>query len=214
MLRALGQRERLSPDRSSVHPFCVSRPGGRGTTHGGPSWWSHLLHGFPLDRNLSIAGLVLTAAGTAIAVWQIRKVRGAAAAAREASLAATRTLRSDALARLVSRSVEIGRQISRTAAREAGKLRILLSDWMTASHEIGSLVDSSSVLSDAARNRAVHALTYAQGAAVDVMTELDRQALLQPRPDLRLLRESLAAYDTVMSGVVLLLEDAEVARDN
>jgi hypothetical protein len=164
------------------------------------------------DRWIALIGLVLTTAGTVIAVWQIRKVRGAAESARTASRATAATLRSASLGRLIQLSIDCRRRISQPRAQAYGVIRVVLSDWLTAYAQIFPLIEDSPDITDDARGRAIEVLEVVKGHVRSALDYLERRTASSPRPDLSALRNSLTEYDAVMSGIVIQLEDAEVAR--
>jgi hypothetical protein len=176
------------------------------------TWWPGIALWLNADRWIAMIGLVLTTAGTAVAVWQIRKVAGAAESARTASRATAATLRSASLGRLIQLSIECRRRITQPHGLAISGLRVVLGDWLTAYEQIFPLIVGSKDIGDDAKDRAIEILEVVKGHVRTTLDYLDRRTSSSPKPDLSNLRSAFVEYDTTMSGIVLLLEDAEVAR--
>ena len=165
---------------------------------------------FTSDRILAIAGLMVTVAGTAVALWQLRRTRRAAEAARRASIATKDVLRAGDLRRLIEITTACRKRLDE-AERSTRAVRIVLGDWLDAYARIVPLLNASADVNEANKVAASQELERSKGDVLVVRGLVEGRTI--PK-SLRLthLDRSLAAYAEAMGRVLLDLEDSQVNR--
>lgn len=169
------------------------------------AWW----HWLTADREIAIAGLGLTTAGFAVALWQLWRTKKAADRAVEASLATKQLLRTGDLGRLIEASLGCQRRLAESR-RQASAIRIVLSDWLEIYAKIVALLKVSNWIASETVGIASKALAEAKGhillAHECTGTQHNFRSVNMTR-----LTEALSNYATRMNEVALELEVEEVA---
>jgi hypothetical protein len=171
-------------------------------------------HWFNADRYVAVIGSALTLAGVVIAVWQIRKVRGAADAARESSQAAVSTLRSGSLGRLIRLSIDCRRRLDDVPESASEAIKTIVRDWIDAYAQIVPLLESTRDIAARLVPGALDVMRSTKALADQVLDqEIGWQAYFGRTLEVTPLREGLLRYEIVMGSVLLRLEEAEVDRN-
>jgi hypothetical protein len=171
-------------------------------------------HWFNADRYIAVFGSALTLAGVAIAIWQIMKVRGAADAARDSSLAAVSTLRSGSLSRLIRLSIDCRRRLNDLPQTASEAIKTVLRDWVDAYAQILPLLESSDDLPTTTVGGALDVMRSTKATAEELLDqEVGWLAYFGKTLELAPVREELLRYEVVMGSVLLRLEEAEVDRN-
>lgn len=168
-------------------------------------WWPWLT----ADRALAIAGLVLTIAGFAFALWQLWRTKTAVERAKAASLATKELLRDGDLQRLIDVSLACQRRLIE-AGRQATAVRFILSDWLEAYARIVALIAVSKAIKPGNLEAAGSALEDAKLHVLLVRENTYRQDDFRS-VDMPKLNTALASYAEVINKVSLDLVDEEVA---
>jgi hypothetical protein len=166
------------------------------------SWWT-------ADRWLVVIGLVVTAAGLGLAIWQLLRTRRAAEAAKRASEATRATLRSSDLRRAIDTSLEIGRRIDVTRVRSV--LVIHIGDWLAAYQRIHALVSTTRDLPNDVTNTVFDRMEAARGEILVARDALDSAADWNAYSR-TVLRRVLADYGTAAETVLLVADESVVNR--
>lgn len=164
-------------------------------------WWT-------TDRTIGVVGGIATLLALGIAFWQLVRTRRAAEAARQASLATRRVLRTSDLRRAFEVSLEIGRRVNSEGdpGRARAPFRFHLNDWLTAAHRIRGLIDAQRTASSPTWDTLLQAMESARGEVL-VAREAADTAAAWSEYRVGVLRRALITYGDAVEAAIVAGDD-------